>query len=83
MATFQIDTLTPGPTPGSYLVDFTTVVTVGETERVLPGHTYLFTASDAASLEAQCQAVADHDETELRAKAAPVIPADISALLGG
>lgn len=83
MATFHIDSVKNGPRPDSYFVDFTTTVTVGATERALPGHTYLFDAPDAASLEAQCQAVADHDEAALRAAAAPTMPADIAALNAG
>lgn len=82
MATFKIDSITPGPRANSYFVNFTTFVMVNENMRSLPDHTYLFDATNPSEINSKCQAVADHDESELNAVTSTTVPAGIAALIG-
>jgi hypothetical protein len=43
-------------------------------------HTYEFAASNATDLKAQCQAVADHDESEEAARFEAVAPVVVDPL---
>jgi hypothetical protein len=73
MATYEITSIVPSTVEGAqkhegsvpvWFADFVVTTSRGTS---MP-HTYEFAASNAMALKAQCQAVADHDESEEAAR---------------